>query len=63
MIPRLSNFTLLNPCTPIEYADEAGGVITHISADNKPTLPEIQDAKNFVAQAHGRVGNDADGYG
>lgn len=25
------------------------------SDDVKPTLPEIQDAKSFVAQAHGRV--------
>ena len=33
------------------------------SADDKPTLPEIQDAKNFVAQAHGRVFGDADTYG
>ena len=32
------------------------------SADAKPTLPHIQDAKNFVAQVHGRVGSDTDGY-
>lgn len=46
---------------PIEYAEEAGGVIAHFSADAKPVLLEIQDAKAFVAQAHGRVFGDEGG--
>ena len=46
---------------PIEYAEESGGVIAHFSADDKPALLEIQDAKAFVAQAHGRVFGDASG--
>ena len=43
---------------PIEYAEEAGGVIAHFSPDDKPVLLEIQDAKAFIAQAHGRVFGD-----
>ena len=44
---------------PIEYAEESGGIIAHFSPDDKPVLLEIQDAKAFVAQAHGRVFGDA----
>ena len=43
---------------PIEYAAESGGIIAHFSPDDKPVLLEIQDAKAFVAQAHGRVFGD-----
>lgn len=43
---------------PIEYAEESGGIIAHFSPDDKPVLLEIQDAKAFIAQAHGRVFGD-----
>ena len=34
----LVKFYPVNPYAPIEYANEAGGVITHISAYDNPTL-------------------------
>ena len=33
---------------PVDYAEEANGVITHFSADGKPILLEIQGAKEFL---------------
>ncbi len=33
---------------PFDYAEEAGGVITHFSSDGKPVLLEIQGAKEFL---------------
>jgi Protein of unknown function (DUF2283) len=32
---------------PVDYAEEAEGVITHFSADGKPVLLEIQGAGSF----------------
>ena len=37
-----------------EYMEKSGRVIVRLPTDNKLTLPEIQDAKAFAAQAHGR---------
>ncbi len=34
--------------TPVDYAEEVDGVITHFSADGKPVLLEIQGAKEFL---------------
>ena len=33
---------------PFDYAEEANGVITHLSSDGKPVLLEIQGAKEFL---------------
>jgi hypothetical protein len=34
--------------TPVDYAEEAEGIITHFSADGKPVLLEIQGAREFI---------------
>ncbi len=32
---------------PVDYAEDTNGVITHLSADGKPLVLEIQGAKEF----------------
>jgi hypothetical protein len=33
---------------PFDYAEESAGVITHLSAEGKPVLLEIQGARDFI---------------
>jgi uncharacterized protein YuzE len=33
---------------PFDYAEESNGVITHLSAEGKPVLLEIQGARDFI---------------
>ena len=34
--------------SPVDYADETDGVITHFSTEGKPVLFEIQGARDFL---------------
>ena len=34
--------------TPVDYAEESEGVITHFSVDGKPVLLEIQGGRDFL---------------
>ena len=34
--------------TPVDYAVESEGVITHFSADGKPVMLEIQGGRDFL---------------
>jgi hypothetical protein len=34
--------------TPVDYAEESAGVITHFSAEGKPVLLEIQGGRDFL---------------
>jgi hypothetical protein len=33
---------------PVDYAEEAEGIITHFSAEEKPVFLEIQEAREFI---------------
>ncbi len=34
--------------TPVDYAEESEGVITHFSVDGKPVMLEIQGGRDFL---------------
>lgn len=36
--------------SPIDYAEEAGGIVTHFTKDNKPVYIEILDASRFLKE-------------
>lgn len=36
---------------PIDYAEDAGGLVVHFTADGEPVLLEILDAKDFLLRS------------